>query len=58
MRKLGDFELEKEALLLWSFLSKEKIDSSLEEKEGGEGYEIWISDEDQINQANFHYQNF
>ena len=58
MRKLGDFELEKEALLLWSFLSKEKIDSSLEEKEGGEGYEIWISDEDQINQANFHYQEF
>ena len=58
MRKVGDFKLEKEALVFWSFLSKEKIDSSLEEKEGEEGYEIWISDEDQINQANFHYQEF
>ena len=58
MRKVGDFKLEKEALVFWSFLSKEKIDSSLEEKEGEEGYEIWISDEDQINQASFHYQEF
>lgn len=58
MRKVGDFKLEKEALVFWSFLSKEKIDSSLEEKEGEEGYEIWISDEDQINQAIFHYQEF
>ena len=58
MRKIGDFKLEKEALVFWSFLSKEKIDSSLEEKEGEEGYEIWISDEDQINQASFHYQEF
>ena len=56
MRKVGDFKLEKEALVFWSFLSKEKIDSSLEEKEGEEGYEIWISDEDQINEASFHYQ--
>ncbi len=58
MRKVGDFKLEKEALVFWSFLSKEKIDSSLEEKEGEEGYEIWISDEDQINEASFHYQEF
>lgn len=58
MRKVGDFKLEKEALVFWSFLSKEKIDSSLEEKEGQEGYEIWISDEDQINEASFHYQEF
>ena len=58
MRKVGDFKLEKEALVFWSFLSKEKIDSSLEEKEGDEGYEIWISDEDQINEASFHYQEF
>ncbi len=58
MRKVGDFKLEKEALVFWSFLSKEKIDSSLEEKEGEEGYEIWISDEDQINEAIFHYQEF
>ena len=58
MRKVGDFKLEKEALVFWSFLSKEKIDSSLEEKEGEEGYEIWISDEDQINEASFHYQDF
>jgi len=58
MRKVGDFKLEKEALVFWSFLSKEKIDSSLEEKEGEEGYEIWISDEDQINQASFYYQEF
>lgn len=58
MRKVADFKLEKEALVFWSFLSKEKIDSSLEEKEGDEGYEIWISDEDQINEASFHYQEF
>ena len=58
MRKVADFKLEKEALVFWSFLSKEKIDSSLEEKEGEEGYEIWISDEDQINEASFHYQEF
>ena len=58
MRKVADFNLEKEALVFWSFLSKEKIDSSLEEKEGEEGYEIWISDEDQINEASFHYQEF
>ena len=58
MRKLGDFKIEKEALLLWSFLSKAKIESSLEEKEDGKGYEIWISDEDKINQANIHYQEF
>jgi len=30
----------------------------VEEKEGDEGYEIWISDEDQINEASFHYQEF
>ena len=58
MRKLSDFKAEKEALRFWSFLCKEKIDSNLEKKEDGNGWEIWISEEDQLGQALMHYQEF
>ena len=58
MRKLTDFKAEKEALRFWSFLCKEKIDSNLEKKENGNGWEIWISEEDQLGQALMHFQEF
>jgi GlpG protein len=58
MRKLSDFKAEKEALRFWSFLSKMKIESNLEKKDDGNGWEIWIPDEDQLGQALMHYREF
>lgn len=51
MRRVGTFELEKEALKFWNYLNFKGVDSSLEEEDSGNKWSIWVSDEDQVTEA-------
>jgi len=60
MRKIGDFKTEKYALRFWSFLKQNKIESALEEVSSEEikSWEIWVTEEDQINTASAFLEEF
>jgi GlpG protein len=47
MRRIGIFELEKEALRFWNYLKEKGVDSSLEEESETE-WSIWVAEEDQL----------
>jgi len=51
VRRVGTFELEKEALKFWNYLNFKGVDSSLEEEDSGNKWSIWVSDEDQVTEA-------
>ena len=50
MRRIGLFELEKEALRFWNYLKEKGVDSSLEEESKKE-WSIWVAEEDQVDPA-------
>ena len=53
MRRVADFDHEKLALRFWGYLKKEGVEASLEQNESEEkkGWEIWVTEEDQVNSA-------
>ena len=60
MRRVGDFNTEKQALRFWSYLKNQGIESSLEEGEGSQnsGWEIWVAEEDQVSSAFAFFEEF
>lgn len=60
MRRLAQFHSENQALKFWNFLKKQGIESSLEktEQEEQEMTEIWVEDEDSLEDANLFLAEF
>ena len=50
MRRIGIFEIQKDALRFWNYLKEKGIDSSLEEESKSE-WSIWVAEEDQVQPA-------
>jgi GlpG protein len=50
MRRIGIFEIQKDALRFWNYLKEKGVDSSLEEESKSE-WSIWVAEEDQVQSA-------